>query len=207
MKNPFMPMFFGDFLANTMHLSASEIGAYVLLLAHAWEHDAQVPWDRAQRIARIDNRNWKKVKEKLSPFFEDIGAGQIYHARVRRELTHAAEISRKRKEVAEQMHAKRRAFAEKNGANGPHPHPQSLRRSSDRKVSKATNGAYPPAYLPTGMSPEIEGYRSPPSKRVEHQHELQSIPDQSELQKQSEWRRKTDEELLALYPKTVVEGS
>src|SRR5215471_20073606 len=149
MKNPWMPMFFGDFLANTMHLSASEVGAYVLLLGHAWEHNAEVPWDRAQRIARIDNRNWKKVKEKLRPFFEDIGAGTIHHARVARELAHAAEISSKRKAAAEQMHRSRRASASKKDENASHPQPQSLKKAYAREAKQA-NGSY----RPSGMSPD-----------------------------------------------------
>src|SRR5262245_26838363 len=95
MKYPWMPLYWGDFFANTLHLSASELGAYVLLIAHAWEHDGLVPLDRAQRIARVDNRNWKHVKEKLLPFFEDIGPGTMRHVRVLSELAHAAEIASK----------------------------------------------------------------------------------------------------------------
>src|SRR5262245_28637593 len=168
MKNPWMQMFFGDFLANTMHLSASELGAYVLLIAHAWEHDAQVPWDRAQRIARVDNRNWKKVKEKLVPFFEDIGAGTMRHARVLSELAHAAEISRKRKVAAEQMHMTRRAFA---NANASHPPSHSPKRSYAR--SKQANGSY----RPSGMSPDKgDDYRAAPSP-YKSDNVLEPIPD------------------------------
>ena len=43
MKYQFMPVFWGDFLANTMDLTAQEVGAYLLLIAHAWEHDGRVP--------------------------------------------------------------------------------------------------------------------------------------------------------------------
>src|SRR5207342_2665701 len=52
MKYPWMPLFWGDFLANTMHLSAQEAGAYLFLIAHAWEHDGEIPGEKV-RLARI----------------------------------------------------------------------------------------------------------------------------------------------------------
>jgi uncharacterized protein YdaU (DUF1376 family) len=58
MKHQWMPIFWGDFLANTMHLSAQEVGAYFLLIAHAWEHGGRVPYDNA-RIARIRSDHWR----------------------------------------------------------------------------------------------------------------------------------------------------
>jgi len=181
MKNPWMPMFFGDFLANTMHLSASEVGAYVLLLAHAWEHDAEVPWDRAQRIARIDNRNWKRVEQKLLPFFQCSAPGTIppvhCHERVRSELAHAAEISSKRKTAAEQMHMRRRANAENKNGNASHPPSQSLKRSYARE-GKQANGAY----RSSGMSPDRgDDYRSPPREKSDNV--LVPIPDKQQATK------------------------
>jgi len=175
MKNPWMPMFFGDFLANTLHLSTAEIGAYVLLIAHAWEHNAEVPWDNARRIARMDTRSWKRVEEKLLPFFQcsapEAARRVRCSERVRLELARAAEISSKRKDAALQMHSKRRASADAN-ASGLHMHPpsQSLKRSYARE-GKQANGTY----RPSGMSPEVEDYRSPP--RTKSDNVLEPIPD------------------------------
>lgn len=116
MKHQWMPLFWGDFLANTMHLSAQEVGAYFLLIAHAWEHGGSVPCDKAQQIARVNNLNWKKVRATLEPFFEvgltaDGLSSAYYHQRVLSELARADKLSKKRKAAAEQMHAQRRAFA------------------------------------------------------------------------------------------------
>lgn len=117
MKYPFMPMFWGDFFANTLHLSAQELGAYICLIGHAWERGGWIGYDQAQRIARVDNRHWQKVRETLEPFFEvDRDAKGLprryYHGRVLRELAKAAEISKKRKAAAEQMLSKRSANAQ-----------------------------------------------------------------------------------------------
>jgi len=112
MKHPWMPIFWGDFFANTLHLTPQEIGAYLLLIAHAWEHGGWVPFDGAQRIARVDNRHWRKVLDRLLPFFQIDQATEalprrLVHGRVLRELAKADEISWKRKAAALQMHSNR----------------------------------------------------------------------------------------------------
>jgi uncharacterized protein YdaU (DUF1376 family) len=117
MKYQWMPLFNGDLLANTLHLSAQEFGAYMLLIIHAWEFHAKVKVADAQRIARVGNRHWAKVRATLAPFFEPPdglqgGALEVVHTRVATELAIAAEMSNKRKAAAEQMHANRRARAE-----------------------------------------------------------------------------------------------
>jgi len=78
----------------------------------------------------------------------------------------------------------------------------------------ASNGGYTPG----GMSPDVgDDYRSPPPYRPEHQHELQPLPDRPQktnpvieaIKDENDrpanptkpWKRLTDEELLALYPK------
>lgn len=102
MKHQFMPMFWGDFLANTLNLSAQEVGAYVLLIAHAWEHGGVIPYQEARRIARVEPKHWPKVERQLLPFFEverDAKALPIRlcSARVLKELAKAEELSNKRK--------------------------------------------------------------------------------------------------------------
>ena len=115
MKYQFMPMFWGDFFANTLHLSAQEVGAYVLLIAHAWEHDGRVRYEDMRRITRVRHDHWPKVWKQLEPFFEwdrdpHIGTPTWgTHHRVLAELLHAAEISNKRKDAALQKHSKSRA--------------------------------------------------------------------------------------------------
>jgi uncharacterized protein YdaU (DUF1376 family) len=185
MKHQWMPFFWGDFLANTMHLSAQEVGAYVLLIAHAWEHNACIPVANAQRIARVGNRNWRKVWENLAPLFEVIGTieGQplrVRSSRVATELAIAAEISNKRKGAAEQMHANRRARAEQM-------HPHHTTPLKNKKVSNGKNAKSSPRHNVSlelqlaqkkhlGISPDKgPDYRAPPAKKSDNV--LQPIPD------------------------------
>jgi uncharacterized protein YdaU (DUF1376 family) len=173
MKYPWMPLFWGDFLANTMHLSAQEAGAYLFLIAHAWEHNGCIPCAHAQRIARVNNYHWAKVRAVLEPFFEIRGGTSevippmYYHARVHQELTSADELSNKRKDAAVQMHAKRRA-----NADGLHMHlpSHSLRESSNGKEGEVPSVQMQGNYRDKGVD-----YRAPPAKKSDN--ELKPIPD------------------------------
>ena len=98
MKYHWMPLFNGDLLANTLHLSAQKFGAYMLLIIHAWENKAKVKVADAQRIARVDNRHWVTVRDTLAPFFDPPdglrgSATEVVHRRVANELAKAAEMS------------------------------------------------------------------------------------------------------------------
>ena len=60
---PYMPLWVGDFLAKTMDLDATELGAYMLLLMAQWQRDGRsLPADskKLQRVARC-GRNWPKI--------------------------------------------------------------------------------------------------------------------------------------------------
>jgi uncharacterized protein YdaU (DUF1376 family) len=114
-----MPLFWGDFLANTMHLSAQEAGAYLFLIAHAWEHDGTIPAERTRLacIAHVRESHWTRIWKALEPFFEPLhcSLGVVItgysHKRVRDELLRLGKISNKRKAAAEQMHSKSNSFA------------------------------------------------------------------------------------------------
>jgi uncharacterized protein YdaU (DUF1376 family) len=177
MKHQWMPMFWGDFLANTMHLSAQEVGAYALLIAHAWEHNACITVADAQRIARINNRHWLKVWGKIAVFFEPLdglegSSSKVRHPRVAKELAIAAETSSKRKGAALQMHANRRARAEQ--MHTPHPTPLKKDLANGKNQPRARyERASPELQLAQkqhlGISPDKGmDYRAPPAKKSDN---------------------------------------
>lgn len=172
MKYPWMPLFNGDLLANTLHLSAQEFGAYMLLIIHAWEFSAKVKVADAQRIARVGNRHWAKVRATLAPFFDPPdglqgGALEVVHTRVSTELAIAAEMSNKRKSAAEQMHANRRARAEQVHTQLPSLHSNN---SSNGKVGDAPSVQVHANFRDPGVE-----YRSPP--RAKSDNVLQPLPE------------------------------
>jgi uncharacterized protein YdaU (DUF1376 family) len=166
MKYKFMPMFWGDFFANTLHLSAQEVGAYVLLIAHAWEHDGKIPLDGAQRIARVDNRHWRKVWARLEGFFEPlVGHGgqatEVRHPRCITELAKAAEISNKRKGAAVQMH-------NKSNANASNVHHTTTFLSTIENLPIGKGSEAPSLQVHVNYrDPGVE-YRSPPRSKSDN---------------------------------------
>jgi uncharacterized protein YdaU (DUF1376 family) len=157
-KYQFMPMFWGDFFANTLHLSAQEVGAYVLLIAHAWEHDGKIAVADLQRVARVSNRNWHRVRHRVTPLFDTLSDATSWTSqRVLAELSRAAELSNKRRVAAVQMHSKRSAHAsvlhEKKTCKTP---PSTLQLP----IENLTNGKGSKG--PSDFRDDGNDYRSPP---------------------------------------------
>ena len=168
-----MPLFWGDFLANTMHLSAQEAGAYLFLIAHAWEHDGEIPgdWIRLSRIAHVRQNHWKQTWKALEQFFEPLSGESLIrgysHKRVTTELHRLGEISNKRKGAALQMHSKSYANAEQTT---PLSTSTTNRESSNGKGRKAQTMQKHADYRDPGND-----YRSPP--RTKSDNELKPLPD------------------------------
>jgi uncharacterized protein YdaU (DUF1376 family) len=160
-----MPLFNGDLLANTLHLSAQEFGAYMLLIIHAWENKAKVKVASAQRIGRVGNRHWAEVRATLAPFFDPPGgllggALEVVHRRVATELAIAAEMSSKRKAAAEQMHANRRARAEQVHTHHPY--------TTSKNYSNGKEGEAPTVQVQVNYrDPGVE-YRSQPRTKSDN---------------------------------------
>ena len=93
-----MPLWIGDYLADTQHLSRDEHGGYMLLLIAYWRTASPLPDDdkRLCAIVKATPREWKTLRQTLAEFFSVVG-GVWIHKRVERELAE----SRRRKESAE----------------------------------------------------------------------------------------------------------
>ncbi|ESX29953.1 MULTISPECIES: DUF1376 domain-containing protein [unclassified Mesorhizobium] len=67
---PWMPVFPGDELAETLHLSCEEYGAYALLKMALWQHGAIAnDDDRLARITRLSLEKWLSVRATIEPLF------------------------------------------------------------------------------------------------------------------------------------------
>lgn len=125
MKRPWMPLYIADYLKKTTHLGALESGAYLHLIMDYWQNDG-LPEDERQlaRIARLTDKEWKKLKPTLQAFF----CNGWKHERIDEEIKRAEIISKqRRKAVAErerrrhQNSIERGSFDPSNDA-GPMPH-------------------------------------------------------------------------------------
>jgi uncharacterized protein YdaU (DUF1376 family) len=71
-----MPLYIGDYLAETQHLSAEQSGAYLHLLMHEWRvGPLPVDLDVLRRIARVEKDAWSNAWAMLEHFFTRTEAG------------------------------------------------------------------------------------------------------------------------------------
>lgn len=70
---PYMQLYVAEYLADTMHLTAEEHGAYLLLIFNYWQTGKPIPKNRLARIVRMTKRRWANVELSLSEFFTDDG--------------------------------------------------------------------------------------------------------------------------------------
>lgn len=86
----YLPLFVGDYLADTTELIAEEHGAYLLLLMSLWRREGRLPTDPARLafIARLDFARWESVWSAISRFFELEGDCYI-QKRLTREIDRA----------------------------------------------------------------------------------------------------------------------
>jgi uncharacterized protein YdaU (DUF1376 family) len=80
-----MPVYIGDYLADTMHLSTEQHGAYLLLLFHLWRRGILQDDDVVlAQITGLSVKAWSICRIVLAEFFE-IRDGLWHHGRVERE--------------------------------------------------------------------------------------------------------------------------
>ncbi|HEV2274978.1 MAG TPA: DUF1376 domain-containing protein [Acidobacteriaceae bacterium] len=85
-----MPIYIGDYLADTMHLTTEQHGAYLLLLFHLWRRGTLPANDASlAQITGLGAEGWKNCREVLAEFFE-VAAGCWHHRRVERERSRIA---------------------------------------------------------------------------------------------------------------------
>src|SRR5260370_294649 len=70
MKRAWMPLYIGDYLGDTGHLTTTQHGAYLLLMMHYWRKD-ELPDDDKQlaKITKLPLKVWQEYREILQAFF------------------------------------------------------------------------------------------------------------------------------------------
>lgn len=93
MSRPWMPLYIGDYLRDTRHLTAAQHGGYLLLLMEYWTKGKLPATDsERRRITTMGGKQWLSNRQAIASMFTP----DWRHARVERELEKAKEISLKR---------------------------------------------------------------------------------------------------------------
>ena len=93
MNRPWMPLYVGDYLGDTGHLTTAQHGAYLLLMMHYWRK-GELPDDDRQlsKITKLPLRTWCEYRPTLQDFFHS----GWRHKRIDAELARMMRVSEKR---------------------------------------------------------------------------------------------------------------
>lgn len=88
-----MPLYIGDYLGKTMHLSTVEHGAYLLLLMAYWKNGGPIPAEdrKLAAICRIPLSEFSAIRSALEEYFEEEN-GLWRNPRADREIIKWAEM-------------------------------------------------------------------------------------------------------------------
>ena len=93
MNRPWMPLYVGDYLGDTGHLTTAQHGAYLLLMMHYWRK-GELPDDDRQlsKITKLPLKTWCEYRPTLQDFFYE----GWKHKRIDAELAKMLRVSQKR---------------------------------------------------------------------------------------------------------------
>ena len=107
-SDAWMPLYAGDYLRDTGHLTAAEHGAYLLLLMQAWTRGGALPADddKLRMLARMERREWDGARATVLAFFTRDGDA-YRNARLDREIARREAVSDARRRSGARGAAKR----------------------------------------------------------------------------------------------------
>lgn len=143
---PYMQLYVGDYLSDTLHLTTEQHGAYLLLLMTMWRSGASLPNDAAKlaRICRVSPKRWPGVWSEISGFF-DVDRDVIRNDRLTKEHSKAVSISQERKTAAKKGgQAKALKDKQSNMPNGSDLPCHSQKSESEPDIKKEETYVSPP---------------------------------------------------------------
>jgi uncharacterized protein YdaU (DUF1376 family) len=97
MNRPWMPLYIGDYLGDTGHLTTTQHGAYLLLMMQYWRKGG-LPDDDKQlsKITKMPLKIWVEYRPVIQDFFHEVDGDPWRHKRIDREIQKMVALSEKR---------------------------------------------------------------------------------------------------------------
>lgn len=147
-KAPSMPLFVGDYIADTTHLTMEQSGAYLQILMVTWRNGGRPLEDNDAKLARICRMTIPKFRDKVRPVIEgffDLSEGTWRSPRLEREWGF----------VQKNIEVKRA-----NGKLGGRPPSSEIDRNPRENLSK-TSGDACEEFSPTRDDKPLENNETP----------------------------------------------
>lgn len=141
MADAWMPLYIGDYLSDTMHLTCEQSGAYLHLIMHYWRCGSLPDNDVAlAQISRLPQRQWKAHRAVVESFFA-VAAGKWTHKRIDVERKKSTEVKERYAERAKKGAAKRWA---KDASSNPKSNAPSISQECNGHSNSHSQGSNEP---------------------------------------------------------------
>lgn len=169
-----MPLWVGDYLADTTHLTRDQHGCYLLLLMAYWRNGGPLPDDddRLASIVKASKKEWRQLRPAVIDFFV-VDRGHLRQKRADEELA----VSAKRaQEASSKASAAANARWGKQSSDAPSNAPSNAPSTTQAKLELCP----PPSPSPSTGTPtdvaEDKNKRAPQSRALERQSSSQLLP-------------------------------
>jgi uncharacterized phage protein (TIGR02220 family) len=145
MSFAYLPLYTGDYLRDTRHLSMSEHGCYLMLLMFCWDQKGPLPLDERKILGICNARSGDEIeamRRVISEFFVRMDDG-FYNKRMQEEIERAENVSAARSQAgrrgyearAKQLPSNCQAIAKQVHLSPPPTLTPALSPSSEVKAS------------------------------------------------------------------------
>lgn len=190
MKRPWMPLYVGDYLADTGHLSTTQHGAYLLLIMHYWRTGGLPNEDRQlAKITKLPLKIWTEaVRPAMEDLFHEVDGDPWRHGRIDAELEKMIKVSEKRA-LAGQMGGMWSAIAAQRRARGEPVEPRRSKKTGLKPLISHVSSQANAEHLPSNTAANVHH---------SHSHKTISSAEQVETQQTSNGEYPVSPELRAL---------
>jgi len=162
MNRPWMPLYVGDYLGDTGHLTTAQHGAYLLLMMHYWRK-GELPDDDRQlsKITKLPLKTWCEYRATLQDFFHE----GWKHKRIDAELEKMMRVSAKRA-IAGQKGGIGSALARmklENASRSRHVSSRAIAAPSSSPAAASADHSH--SHLHQSLPDDGTGLAGPPTQR------------------------------------------
>ena len=82
---PYIQLYVADYLADTVHLTTEQHGAYLMIIFNYWQTGKPIPESRLPGITKLSPDRWSEIRDLMSEFFS-VEEGKWTHLRIEADL-------------------------------------------------------------------------------------------------------------------------